>query len=84
MLTAWLANDHACVLVVGPHDRSASNVYNLLLEALGVTVPEDERTKPLCCDEHGLPPTPDAVTAIVDAVENLAKQRRRRKRQARR
>ena len=85
MLTAWLANDHACVLAIGPHDRSASDVYDLLLEALDVTVPEDQRTKPSCCDEHGLPPTnPDAVTSIVDAVENLAKQRRRRRRQTRR
>jgi hypothetical protein len=36
MLTAWLANDHACVLAIGPHDRSASDIYDLLLEALGV------------------------------------------------
>lgn len=85
MLTAWLANDHAYVLAIGPHDRSGSDIYDLLLEALDVTMPEDERTKPSCCDEHGLPPTnPDAVTSIVDAVENLAKQRRRHKRQTRR
>jgi hypothetical protein len=82
MLTAWLANDHACVLAIGPHDQSASNIYDLLLQALGVTVPEDERTKPSCCDEHGLAPAnPHIASAIVDAVENLARQRRRRKRQ---
>jgi hypothetical protein len=83
MLTAWLADNHACVLAIGPHDRSASDVYDLLLEALGVNVSDDARTKPSCCDEHGLPPTNhNAATTIVDAVENLAKQRRRRKRQA--
>jgi hypothetical protein len=81
MLTAWLTDDHAAVLAVGPHDQSASDIYDLLLEALDVTVPEDQRTKPSCCDEHGLPPTnPDVASAIVDAVQNLAKQRRRRKR----
>jgi len=79
MLTAWLADDHAVVVSIGPHDRSASDVYDLLLEALGVDIPDDERTKPLCCDELGLPPKNfDAATAIVDAVENLAKQRQRR------
>jgi hypothetical protein len=81
MLTAWAADNHVFVLAIGPHDRSANNVYDLLLEALGVNVPDEERTKPSCCDELGLPPSDhDAVTAIVDAVENLAKQRRRRKR----
>jgi hypothetical protein len=81
MLTAWLADDHAAVLAVGPHDQSASDIYDLLLKALDVTVPEDQRTKPSCCDEHGLPPTnPDVASAIVNAVQNLAKQRRRRKR----
>jgi hypothetical protein len=81
MLTAWLADDHAAVLAVGPHDQSASDIYDLLLKALDVTVPEDQRTKASCCDEHGLPPTnPDVASAIVDAVQNLAKQRRRRKR----
>lgn len=81
MLTAWLADDHVFVLAIGPHDRSANDVYDLLLEALGVNVPGDERTKPSCCDELGLPPSNhDAVTAIVDAVENLTKHRRRRRR----
>jgi hypothetical protein len=81
MLTAWLADDHAFVLAIGPHDPSANNVYDLLLEALGVDVPGDQRTKPSCCDELGLPPTNhDAAMAIVDAVENLAKQRRRHRR----
>jgi hypothetical protein len=81
MLTAWVAADHVVVLAIGPHDRSASDVYDLLLEALGVDVPDEERMKPTCCDELGLPPKgSDAATAIVDAVENLAKQRRRRAR----
>jgi hypothetical protein len=81
MLTAWAADNHVFVLAIGPHDRSVNDVYDLLLEALGLNMPDEERTKPSCCDELGqLPSDHDAVTAIVDAVENLAKQRRRRRR----
>jgi hypothetical protein len=78
MLTAWRASDHAVVLAVGLHDRSAMDVYDTLLAALDVDAPDDERTKPPCCDEAGAPPTDsDATTAIVDAIEGLAKRRRR-------
>ena len=73
-LTAWPGVDHAVVLAVGPHDRSSTDVYDILLGALDLAVPDDERNKPPCCDEDGAAPT-DTETAsiIVDAVEALAR-----------
>lgn len=56
MLTAWPAPDRVVILAVGPHDRSAADVYALLLDALAVEVPVEERSKPPWCDELGEPP----------------------------
>lgn len=55
-LTAWPGPDPVVILAVGPHDRSTADVYALLLNALAVEVPAEERTKPLGCDELGEPP----------------------------
>jgi hypothetical protein len=78
MLTAWLAEDHAVVVAVGRHDQSSGDVYTLLLGALGLEVPDDEREKPPCCDEAGQPPADLVVAAdITDALERLARSRRR-------
>lgn len=80
MLTAWPAYEHAVVLAIGPHDGSAVDVYDLLLAALDIDVPAEERTKPSCCDELGAPPTSRATAeALVAAVETLARQRRQRR-----
>jgi hypothetical protein len=77
MLTAWSAPDHAIVLAIGPHDRTAADVYELLVAALDGEVPDEERTKPPCCDEAGTAPAdPDTATAIVDALDALSKRRR--------
>jgi hypothetical protein len=77
MLTAWPEPDRAVVIVVGPHDRSAVDVYDQLLAALNLSVPADEREKPSCCDEEGLPPADDLVAnSIVDAVERASRKRR--------
>ncbi len=46
MLTAWTEPDRAVVIVVGPHDRSAVDVYDQLLAALNLPVPADERENP--------------------------------------
>ena len=77
LLTAWLEQDQAVVVVVGPHDRSAVDVYDKLLAALNLSVPADEREKPSCCDDEGLPPADDlAANFIVDAVERASRKRR--------
>ena len=39
MLTAWPAPDRVIILAVGPHDRSAVDVYALLQDALAVEIP---------------------------------------------
>jgi hypothetical protein len=74
LLTAWPSLDHAVILAVGPHSRTASDVYDLLLTALGIEAPEAEREKPACCDELGNPPA-DSQTAesLADAIEVLGR-----------
>lgn len=66
MLVTWPTATKAVVLAVGPHDRSASDIYELLLEALALKVPTTERNKPPCCDELGEPPVDEGI------AENLA------------
>ena len=79
MITAWLADDHVVVVAIGPHNRSALDVYQLILDALEAEVPEDERDKPPCCDDEGQPPADaDTASLIADAVDNLARRSRRR------
>jgi hypothetical protein len=81
MLTAWPSVDHVIILAVGPHNRTASDVYDLLLTALGIEAPEAEREKPSCCDELGKPPA-DSQTAesLADAIEALARRAARARR----
>lgn len=79
MLTAWPRPDHAVILVVGPHDRSAADVYELLLSALDIEVSREDRAKPSCCDELGEPPAdPATAEALAAALERLARSQRRR------
>ena len=79
MLTAWLADDHVVVVAIGPHDQSALDISDLLLDALDIDLPDDERTKPPCCDDEGIPPADhDTAESIADAGDNLARRRRRR------
>lgn len=78
MLTAWPQPDHATILLLGPHDRSVTDVYDMLLVALEVAVSTEDRAKPSCCDEVGEPPADQAAAeAVADAVERLARSRRR-------
>ncbi len=80
LLTAWPAPEHAVILAVGPHDRSALDIYQLLLAALAVDVPAEQRTKPPCCDELGEPPADAQVAeALATAVSSLGTGRRRRR-----
>lgn len=78
MLIAWPGEDHAVVIAVARHDESSEDVYAALLEALGLRAPSEEREKPSCCDEEGLPPAnPDVAMSITDAVERRGRARRR-------
>jgi hypothetical protein len=79
LLVAWPAADHAVVLLVGPHDTKAGDVYDQLLEAVGIDTLDDERAKPPCCDEVGVPPVDEEVALeVADAVNRTARRRRRR------
>src|SRR6266571_6496747 len=49
LLTAFEATDRCIVLLVAEHTRAA-NPYQLLYDALGVSEPQEPRTKPTCCD----------------------------------
>ncbi len=78
MLVAWPATDHAVVIAIGRHDSSAEDVYAILLAALDLDVPEEERMKPPCCDAQRLPPADDAIaTEIADAIARHHRTRRR-------
>jgi len=78
MLTVWPATDHAVVIAVGRHDESAQDVYDALREALELDVPADEREKPPCCDDEGLPPADEEIaTTISEAIEHRTRSRRR-------
>ena len=78
MLSAWPAEDHAVVVAVGRHDQSSEDVYSLLLEALGLKIPDDEREKPPCCGNAGQPfSDPEVAADIANAIERLRRARRR-------
>ncbi len=80
LLTVWPAEGRAVVVLVGPHNTAAGDVYEQLLEALGIEVPDEERTKPPCCDDEEAPPVDDdAASELVDAVERSARRARRRR-----
>jgi hypothetical protein len=79
MLIAWLAADHAIVVLVARHDGTANDIYRQLLDALEVGVTEDEREKPSCCHESGGPPADEDVALVIaDAVERGQRGGRRR------
>lgn len=70
MLIAWPGDQHAVIVAIWRHDRSSGDVYDVLLEHLGLEALTAEREKPPCCDEYGLPPVdPKVATAIVDALD---------------
>jgi hypothetical protein len=78
VLTVWPAADRAVVIAVGRHDESAQDVYSSLLDALELDVPADEREKPPCCDDEGLPPADEEIaTSVSEAIEHRTRSRRR-------
>jgi hypothetical protein len=79
LLTVWPGSDEAVVMLIGPHGGAVGDVYADLLHALGIDVPADERSKPSCCDEEGVPPVDAAAAhAICDALERSTRRGRRR------
>lgn len=78
MIIAWPSADHAVVIAVSPHDQSDNDVYATLLAALDSDVPAEDREKPPCCDEEGLPPVDhERASVVADALQRLARVRRR-------
>lgn len=78
LLTVWPGDEHAIVVLVGPHTRTPGSVYDQLLDALGIEMPANEREKPPCCDEEGKPPVnAAAASAIAEAVDNCSRRARR-------
>jgi hypothetical protein len=67
-----MAGARDVILAVGPHDRSALDIYQLLLSAVAVEVPAEDRSEPPCCDELGEPPAgaqgAEALAAAVGAA----------------
>jgi hypothetical protein len=58
--------EHAVILAVSPHDRSAFDIYQLLLSAVAVEIPAEERSKPPGSDE--LPPADAQVAEALAAA----------------
>lgn len=76
LLTVWPEPERVVVILVAPHSNAAGDVYDQLLNALGIETPADEREKPACCDEEATPPVDvEAAEAIADAVESRARRR---------
>ncbi len=77
MLIMWPSDDQALVVFVARHDRGTADVYDTLLEALGLEIDDDERTKPPCCDaDDGLPPVDEAFADVVaDALREVSRGR---------
>lgn len=67
------APDKAVVIAVGPHDQSADDIYELILAALEIEMPEGECLKPPCCDDLDGPLVdPEAAERIASAIDAFA------------
>jgi hypothetical protein len=73
LLTVFEAPDRCILLLVAEHTRTA-NPYRLLYAALGITEPEEPRTKPPCCNSDGQPPIdPHVVARFERGLRDLAR-----------
>ena len=75
MLTTWTRSRPRVALGVG---RPFGDRVDAVLEvALGVAQTDDDRTKPPCCDETGMPPVdPDRAASTADAVDHFSHRRK--------
>jgi hypothetical protein len=72
LLTVFEAPDRCILLLAAEHTRSASP-YQLLYAALGISEPEEPRSKPSCCDPEGQPLIdPGIVIRFEQGARNLA------------
>ncbi|GAA2330078.1 hypothetical protein GCM10009854_01070 [Saccharopolyspora halophila] len=80
VVVGFHAADHATIVLIGPHDDTdpGLDVYTRLYALAGLQAPPaEQRTKPPCCDDAGLPPTrDDVVDQLVDRASDLVRQRR--------
>ena|SRR5580658_6730395 len=73
LLTCFESPDRCILLLVAEHSRT-ENPYMLLYEILGMTEPEEPRTKPACCDASGQPPVdPELITRFEDGARSLVR-----------
>jgi hypothetical protein len=71
LLTVFEAADRCVLLQVAQHTRS-EDPYGLVYEVLGISKPDEPRTKPACCDSGGEPPVDaDLVTRSRKAWKSL-------------
>jgi hypothetical protein len=76
MLIMWTDEDATVVVSIARHDRGAADIYETVLDALELEVPEDERTKPPCCDDEGLPPVDEELAdRVANALRDAARRR---------
>lgn len=72
LLTAFETPNRCILLLVGEHARS-ENPYRLLYSVLGITEPDEPRTKPTCCDPEGRPPIDtDLISRFEQDARRLA------------
>lgn len=73
LLTVFEAPDRCILLLVAEHTRTA-NPYHLIYAALGISEPEEPRTKPSCCDDKGQPPIdPDLAERFERGLQDLGR-----------
>jgi hypothetical protein len=73
LLTAFETPDRCILLLVAEHTRS-ENPYRLLYNLLGISEPDEPRTKPTCCDAGGQPPVnPDLIARFEQDARRLAR-----------
>jgi hypothetical protein len=77
VVVAFVPEDAAWVLLVGPHDARdpATDIYAELWQLLGVERPAGERTKPPCCGPHETAPAIE--TELMWEIIEAAGRRRR-------
>ena len=73
LLTVFETTDRCVLLLVAQHTRT-ENPYQALYRILGISEPEEPRTKPTCCDPEGQPPIDPAIIIRFDqGARNLTR-----------
>ena len=73
LLTVFETPDRCVLLLVAQHMRT-ENPYQLLYRILGISEPEEPRTKPTCCNPEGQPPVDPAIIIRFDqGAKNLTR-----------